>query len=141
VDVEAIVGIEQESFRWPWQSISFFQEFNCVDALQYAVRYQNNGSKRRIIAYTFQRLFLNECHILKIAVTQAWRHLGIASWLLLHSMAAAADNGAESALLEVRPTNEAAVNLYNKLGFKAIGKRPRYYTDSGEDALVMKKKI
>jgi ribosomal-protein-alanine N-acetyltransferase len=47
--------------------------------------------------------------------------------------------GANSVFLEVRPSNITAVELYEKLGFREIGRRPKYYTDSKEDALVMMK--
>jgi ribosomal-protein-alanine N-acetyltransferase len=49
----------------------------------------------------------------------------------------AARRGAELATLEVRVSNQAAVNLYHKFGFQIVGRRPRYYRDNGEDALLM----
>ena len=53
----------------------------------------------------------------------------------------AAKNGARSAYLEVRPSNKSAIALYRRLGFRLIGKKPEYYTDTLEDALVLMKNL
>jgi ribosomal-protein-alanine N-acetyltransferase len=78
-------------------------------------------------------------HILKVAVTPALRGQGIASWLLERCFKLSVEHGARSAHLEVRPSNRPAVGLYRKLGFEVIGKRPKYYSDTKEDALLMMK--
>jgi ribosomal-protein-alanine N-acetyltransferase len=76
-------------------------------------------------------------HVLKIAVTPQWRSLGIASWLLEKSLSVNKNKGIAKSFLEVRTSNIPAIGLYQKLGFKVIGRRPHYYSDTQEDALVM----
>jgi ribosomal-protein-alanine N-acetyltransferase len=53
----------------------------------------------------------------------------------------ARDKGVTSVFLEVRESNSAAITLYGKLGFISVGKRPAYYSETGEDALVFMKKL
>jgi len=93
------------------------------------------------VAYIFFRLVVDEMHILKIAVAPEWRCRGIASVLMKKSMELADTKGCNAAYLEMRPANTAAVTLYRKLGFCVIGKRTNYYSETGEDALVMCKKL
>ena len=95
----------------------------------------------QIVAYAFIRRVADELHILKIAVTPARRGHGIATWFLNSCFTMGTRQGANSVFLEVRPSNIPAVELYEKLGFKEIGRRPKYYSDSKEDALVMMKKL
>ncbi len=90
-----------------------------------------------IIAYICFRMIADEMHILKIAVAPEWRHQGIALWLLEKSLENAVKKGAEVTYLEVRPSNNPAIGLYNKAGFRVVGKRPNYYSETREDALVM----
>lgn len=76
-------------------------------------------------------------HILNLAVHPQHRRRGLARRLLETAMARARDLGAQVAWLEVRPSNHPALNLYHSLGFKKMGRRPRYYEDTQEDALLL----
>ena len=98
-------------------------------------------SSGQVIGYAFWHLVADEVHVLKVAVTPAWRGQGIASRLLERCFTSSVEQGAESAHLEVRPSNIAAIELYQKLGFELVGRRPKYYTDSKEDALLLVKDL
>ena len=140
-DLEPILAIEQLSFQWPWKCISFEGELSCQDACRYVVKSAEADKESQIVAYAFLRQVADELHILKIAVTPARRGHGIATWFLNRCFSIGARQGVNSVYLEVRPSNIPAVKLYEKLGFKEIGRRPNYYTDSKEDALVMMKDL
>ena len=78
-----------------------------------------------------------QCHVVSIAVKEPYRRRGIASELMTVVMERAKENyGAKECFLEVRVSNEAAVNLYEKLGFSKVKRNYGYYID-GEDAWVM----
>lgn len=138
-DLEPILAIERNSFQWPWGLLSFEGELRCYNARNYAVKstQEKTGSQGQVIAYAFLRLVVDEVHILKVAVTSAWRGQGVAAWLLERCFTLSVEQGARSAHLEVRPSNIPAVELYQKLGFELVARRPEYYTDSKEDALLM----
>ena len=138
-DLEPILAIEQNSFQWPWGRLSFEGELNSHTACNYAVKSAGSQTDREIVAYAFWRPVLDEIHILKVAVTHGLRGQGIASWLLERCFKLSCEHGARSAHLEVRPSNRPAVGLYQKLGFEVIGRRPSYYSDTKEDALLMMK--
>ena len=140
-DLEPILAIEQISFEWPWGRISFEGELSCQNACNYVVKSADADNELQLVAYAFLRCVADELHILKIAVTPAHRGHGIATWILNHCFSMGTRRGANSVFLEVRPSNIPAVGLYEKLGFKEVGRRPNYYTNSNEDALMMMKKL
>ena len=140
-ELEPILAIEQRSFRWPWGRLSFEGELTCQNACNYVVKSTAEGNGERVIAYAFFRLAADELHLLKIAVSPAWRGRGIATRLLERCFAISEKRGAASVHLEVRPTNTAAIELYLKLGFEVVGKRHKYYDDTKEDALLMMKNL
>ena len=80
---------------------------------------------------------VDEAHVTTFAVHPAWRRRGIGERLLLAVLDTALGRHAREATLEVRLSNVAARRLYEKYGFRPVGLRPRYYTDNGEDALIM----
>ena len=133
-----VLKIENASFQHPWHRRAFENELACTDAAQYAVLAPGD---RRIIGYLFVRIVSREMHLLKIAVAPRWRRRGVAAWTLKQCFAGARRKGIEQVILEVRATNRAAIGLYFTLGFAVIGTRRRYYSDTGEDALVMAKKL
>jgi ribosomal-protein-alanine N-acetyltransferase len=140
-DLESILPIEQISFRQPWGRRSFEGELSCRNASNFIVKSDSEATPTQIIAYVFLRLVIDELHILKIAVTPAYRRQGIAAWLLGQCFKLGKDNGAVTVYLEVRRSNIPAVGLYQKLGLEIIGRRPAYYADTQEDALIMIKKL
>jgi ribosomal-protein-alanine N-acetyltransferase len=80
---------------------------------------------------------VDEAHITTFGVHPDWRRLGVGRRLLLRLVELALELGAVRMTLEVRVGNEAAKALYRSFGFSVAGRRPRYYTDDGEDAYVM----
>ena len=80
---------------------------------------------------------VDEAHITTFAVHPRWRRQRIGERLLLALLDLARDRHAREATLEVRLSNLAARRLYEKYGFRPVGIRPRYYSDNGEDALIM----
>lgn len=80
---------------------------------------------------------IDEVHVATIAVHPSFRRLKIGQQLLVHVIDAAAKEGAQHAFLEVREHNQAARKMYQKFGFVEAGVRPRYYSDTGEDAILM----
>jgi ribosomal-protein-alanine N-acetyltransferase len=93
--------------------------------------------EKAIVAVLVLWLIMDEAHIATIAVHQAWRRMGIARKLLSHVLEQAAGEGARSVMLDVRDGNFPAQALYAEFGFEVVGRRPGYYKDNGEDALLM----
>jgi len=140
-DLDSIIAIEQLSFQWPWSRRFFEGELSCQNACSYVVKSAQADKDDQIVAYAFLRRVVDELHVLKIAVAPAQRGHGIAIWFLNHCFTMGAQQGANSVYLEVRRSNIAAIKLYEKLGFREVGRRSNYYPDSKEDALVMMKDI
>lgn len=140
-ELAPILAIEQRSFSWPWGRPSFEGELSCRHACNFVVKSSENGIVDQVVAYAFLRLAADELHILKIAVAPAWRRKGIATRLTEQCLKLGVERGAAAAHLEVRPSNTAAIELYEKLGFDVIGRRHNYYADSKEDALIMMKSL
>jgi ribosomal-protein-alanine N-acetyltransferase len=90
-----------------------------------------------ILAYCSVWLIFEELHINTLAVHPAWRRNGLASTLLRHVLADAIQQGADKATLEVRRSNEAARQLYERFGFETTAIRTNYYRDPVEDALIL----
>ena len=137
-DLETIISIEKNSFSQPWQRQAIIDELACPDAYQYAAK---TTSQPAVIAYIFVRFLMDEMHIMKIAVDPHWRNRGTGSALLHAMQAEGKRRGAATVLLEVRPSNIAAIRLYEKAGFQTIGVRPNYYPETRETALVMSKRL
>jgi ribosomal-protein-alanine N-acetyltransferase len=79
----------------------------------------------------------DEVHVLNVATAPALRRRGVATALMLEALAYAATSHVRIVLLEVRRSNRPAILLYRRLGFTAMGIRPNYYSDDGEDAVEM----
>ena len=136
--LDEVLEIEQASFQRPWNRQEFQAEFADRDVARYAVL--SSGS-RRLIGYLLVRVVASEMHLLKIAVTPRRRRGGVAVWALKQCFAKARRGGVRRMILEVRASNRKALGLYAKLGFNRIGIKHQYYSDTGEDALVMAKKL
>jgi len=92
-------------------------------------------SERRIAGYLVCSRYADVWHLMNIAVDPASRRRGIARALLEALLQRAGRE--EPYTLEVRPSNTPAIALYEQFGFRSAGVRPRYYQDTGEDALIM----
>jgi [ribosomal protein S18]-alanine N-acetyltransferase len=141
VDIDPILDIEGRSFGWPWGRLSFEGEADSPGAGSWVVRMPGPTGGEQVVAYIFFRLIADEVHIFRIAVAPEWRRRGIGARLVAECLAAATRRGARVAVLEVRPSSTEALALYLKFGFRVVATRPGYYSDSGEDALILQKEI
>lgn len=132
-DIPIIAQIERESFTMPWSPGAFRDELTQNPFAHYIVL-ELDG---QVVGYAGMWVLLDEAHVTNIAVREAFRGRGLGERLLREMMAVARQQGAKRMTLEVRVSNERAQRLYRKLGFAPSGVRPGYYTDNGEDALIM----
>jgi [ribosomal protein S18]-alanine N-acetyltransferase len=132
-DVKSVYEIECASFATPWTMEAFEREIEeNVLATYIVVELEDKA-----VAYGGLWVIIDEAHITNIAVLPDFRGQNIGEKLVNHMMLAARKKGALKMTLEVRVSNIAAQNLYRKLGFEEKGMRKGYYSDNGEDALIM----
>jgi ribosomal-protein-alanine N-acetyltransferase len=132
-DLDAVQAIERASFTTPWPPHAYRSELESNRLATYLVARVGE----RIVAYGGMWLMVDEAHITTFAVHPAWRRRHVGERLLLAFLDLAIARHAREATLEVRLSNLAARRLYEKYGFRPVGLRPRYYSDDGEDALIM----
>jgi ribosomal-protein-alanine N-acetyltransferase len=132
LDVDYVVGIEKECFPDPWPRSAFV---DIVRSPEHGALVAANDNK--IIGYGCFLIIANEAHLTNLAVKPDFRRKAVAKQLLSYIMEIAKRKNCEYILLEVRPQNESAVAFYEKAGFKLLYRRPRYYRNPVEDALVM----
>ena len=129
-DVATVADLEELSFPEPWPAAVFDKEL----ALPRRV-YLVAEEEGRVVGYGGMMLVEGDAHVMTIAVHPEHRRRGAATRLMLALIEAALARGAANLTLEVRVSNDAALGLYRKFGFSAVGLRPGYYRD--EDAMVM----
>jgi ribosomal-protein-alanine N-acetyltransferase len=129
-DVQAI---ERQSFASLWPEHAYRSEIQTNRLAHYRVATIDG----LVVAYGGIWLMVDEAHITTFAVHPAWRRKRIGEQLLLALLDLSVAQHAREATLEVRLSNLAARKLYEKYGFRPVGVRPRYYSDDGEDALIM----
>ena len=95
------------------------------------------STTEHIIGFAGFWLMLREAHLIVIAARNNYRRVGIGEGLLISVIELARQVNANVVTLEVRVSNETAQALYKKYGFQVVGRRPRYYSDNGEDAVLM----
>ena len=137
-DINQVNAIEQVSFPTPWPETAFYYELTQnKTALCWVAEWIEADQTPILVADIVIWLILDEAHIGTLAVRPEYRGQSIAQRLLARALVEAARSGATHALLEVRVSNQAALNLYRKFGFEVVGIRPGYYHDTQEDALLM----
>lgn len=132
-DLDEIIAIEQVSFPTPWPRQVFDMELRSSKSYKRVSKI--NGT---VVGYIIAWKIYDEVHILNLAVHPEHRRKGIGRGLLSDCLRHFSNKGIKSAILEVRVRNKNAINLYETAGFRSIGLRRKYYSDTGEDALVMK---
>jgi len=100
-------------------------------------RYLVARAVERVVGFGGIWLMVDEAHITTFGVHPEWRRRGVGRQLLLALAQLSVEMRAARMTLEVRAGNQAAQELYRRFGFIVAGRRARYYTDDGEDALVM----
>ena len=131
-DITGVMEIEKRSFISPWTRGMFAQTLNSPVASSFVML---EGAE--IAGYIIFYGAGLEMHIMNIAVDPDRRRQGIALDMMHWVIGAARTMSVEECFLEVRETNFPAQRLYEKLGFKPIGKRKGYYAETNEDAIVM----
>jgi ribosomal-protein-alanine acetyltransferase len=132
-DVAAVQAIERASFTTPWPDDAYRSELRSNRLATYVVARVGD----EIVGFGGLWIMVDEAHITTFAVHPDRRRQGIGERLLLALLDVALARGAREATLEVRLSNLPARRLYEKYGFRPVGVRPRYYSDDGEDALIM----
>jgi ribosomal-protein-alanine N-acetyltransferase len=132
-DVKMVAGIEKRSYPFPW-SEEIFRD--CLRAGYYC---RACALPDRVVGYGIMSVAIGESHILNLCVDPAFQGQRLGRWIMLRMLDLAAQLGADTAFLEVRPSNRAALALYRSLGFNEIGVRRGYYpaVRGREDALVL----
>lgn len=131
-DIDGVLEIEKVSFAAPWTRGMFEETLSSPVGMGVVAE-----ESRRIVGYLVFYFAASEIHVMNIAVRQDRRGLGLASWMMSRVMDLARRNSMETCFLEVRESNVPARGLYEKLGFRQIGRRKGYYRETGEDAIVM----
>lgn len=133
-DVDDVIALEQQVYgNHHWSRDSFMSELSNDLAKYFCVLDDND----KIIAYCGIWQILEEAHITNISVSPEYRRKHIGEALLNIVINECYKNMVKFITLEVRVSNEAAIGLYEKYGFKSLGSRKGYYQDNNEDALIM----
>lgn len=132
-DLEQVLEIEKLSFPTPWSRNSFLSELRENEFAHYFVCRVDG----RVMGYAGMWIILDEAHITNVAVHPQYRGKGFGHLLLAELMRQSLLRGSDRITLEVRKSNQAAQRVYEHMGFRATGVRKGYYTDTGEDAIIM----
>ena len=137
VDLVPVVAIEQAAYPFPW-SDGIFRDCLRVGYCCWVVEQES-----AVIGYWIMQVVARESHILNLCVHPAYHRQGFGRALLARLLDLARDHRADTVLLEVRPTNEAAIALYTRVGFNEVGVRRSYYPGhkGKEDALILARSL
>lgn len=132
--IEQIAELEKLCFSAPWSESSICSELNnplsCwIVALD----------GQTVAGYVGSQSVLGEADMMNLAVSPVYRRRSIGEKLVEALIEHLRSQGVHCLTLEVRASNEAAISLYEKLGFFSVGRRPRYYSKPQEDALILRK--
>ncbi|HLM08242.1 MAG TPA: ribosomal protein S18-alanine N-acetyltransferase [Thermoleophilaceae bacterium] len=133
-DLPQVIAIERRAFPTPWSLAMFVLELSKPSGICLA-----SVRDERVIGYLVCSRYDTVWHLMNIAVDDRMRREGIAS-ALLERLFEIADKPSEQYTLEVRTSNDAAIRLYERFGFRAAGRRRAYYHDNREDAIIMWRK-
>jgi len=131
-DLQRIVELERELFSDPWSETAFREALAEDDWGMLAAQVGEE-----IVGYACYVIIDVESHLTNLAVAEPFRRKSVAKRLLEHILRVVREAPCQYLLLEVRPSNTGAVAFYRKHGFHHMYRRPRYYRNPVEDALVM----
>lgn len=136
-DVDRVLQVERSAYEFPWTKKIF------IDCLRAQYRCFVGVHRGELVAHAVMSAVLDEAHLLNICVAQHWQRQGFGVQLLDAVSREAVGAGAESMYLEVRPSNTAALKLYDGMGFESIGRRRDYYPSpqGREDAVVLMRNL
>jgi [ribosomal protein S18]-alanine N-acetyltransferase len=129
-DLPSVISIERRSFPSPWSLAMFVLELSKPSGICLAAT-ESDQLHGYLVCSRYDRVW----HLMNVAVAPERRRAGVASRLILRLLEEAGRDLPFT--LEVRVSNREAIAMYEKLGFRSAGMRPRYYRDNGEDALIM----
>jgi ribosomal-protein-alanine N-acetyltransferase len=132
VYAEQILEIENSSFPSPWGISAFIGELERSISHLWALI-----ADKHLVGYICFWMFDNEIQVLNLAVHPTNRRQRCGQLLLTQMIETGVTEGLRSVWLEVRPSNLAARSLYSKFGFLEVGRRPRYYRETNDDAIIM----
>lgn len=132
-DLEALYAIEVASFSTPWSKKALALDLE--NPLSHYILLEDDQGK--VLGYGGMMKLVDEGHILNIALAPEARGKGYSHRLMEAMLDLAQDLGIRAMTLEVRPSNEPALALYEGFGFKVEGRRKNYYIDNQEDALIL----
>ena len=132
-DLDAVMQIETVNFPFPWTAGNFRDSINSGH-ICLVLEIDNT-----IIGYAILMMVLDEAHLLNISVAPSCKGKGWGRYLLNHMMQIGREKGGFNMFLEVRPSNTAAITLYESIGFNEMGVRPGYYPahNGRENAVLM----
>jgi ribosomal-protein-alanine N-acetyltransferase len=131
-DLPSVISIERRSFPAPWSLAMFVLELSKPSGICLAA---SHGEE--LLGYLVCSRYDQVWHLMNVAVSPDRRRAGIATLLINRLMEETTKGGDLPITLEVRVSNIEAIGMYEGLGFRSAGVRPRYYQDNGEDALIM----
>jgi [ribosomal protein S18]-alanine N-acetyltransferase len=132
-DLPRVLEVESAAYSFPWTQ-QIFQ-----DCLQVGYTARVLELDARIIGYGLMSIAADEAQLLNLCIHPDWQGHGYGQQILKHFIELAKQKNAQSIFLEVRTSNQTAINLYHKIGFNQVGLRKQYYrngTKEREDALI-----
>ena len=134
VDVAEVFAVERASYQFPWSEGIF------RDCLRVGYVCRVLALESQIIGYGVMSVGAGEAHVLNLCVADAYRCRGLGRRMLGYLLERGTAAGMSEAFLEVRPSNTAAIRLYQAIGFEQVGMRRGYYQAVGgrEDAAVLR---
>ncbi|MBX5483910.1 MAG: ribosomal protein S18-alanine N-acetyltransferase [Myxococcaceae bacterium] len=136
-DLDEVLELQRRAFAHPWSPELFKREMTHDWSTILLAEDVGPDGRPRILGFLIYWLVHDELHILNLATDPAHRRRGVARALLEKTLADGRAHRCSMATLEVRRSNEPALALYRAFSFRAVGVRPNYYVDEGEDAIVM----
>lgn len=133
---DGIDNVNTSSFSHPWSKSLVEEDLKNPNSF-YAIGIENE----RVVAYAGMTVIAGEANLTNIAVLPEERQKGLGEKLLAHLLEACAKKKFSLITLEVRKSNFPAISLYSRFGFETEGERKKYYSDNGEDALIMTKRF
>ena len=129
-DLPRVISIERRSFPAPWSLAMFMLELSKTGGIHLAAEEESE-----LVGYLVCSRFEDVWHVMNVAVAPHRRRRGVARALIAALLERV--EPAARLTLEVRISNRGAQSLYEQFGFRGAGVRPRYYSDNGEDGLIM----
>jgi len=133
-DVAAVAALEKVCFSMPWSERSIAAELNNPLSL-WLVAVDGDD----LAGYVGSQSVMGEADMMNLAVSPLYRRQGVGEHLVKALVQRLRENAVSCLTLEVRASNDSAIHLYDKLGFVQVGRRPGYYSNPKEDALILRK--